>query len=200
VVFATCHYDIVPWLDPDWIYDTATGVLTPRGAVRRLPTIKLDLLPCSADAWKMFGQHHYLSEKINRAARCWIAVWDGTPVGFASALAFPSAHIRNAWREHRTVTLPDFQGIGLGVRISDAVAELFKQDGYRYFSKTAHPRMGGYREASPLWKGTSKNLKARPDYNHTRVTKEDGYRHLHASRLAYSHEYIGVTDEATAAL
>jgi GNAT superfamily N-acetyltransferase len=199
VVLATCHYDVIPWLDPDWTFDTATGVLTPRGSVQR-PQIKLDLLPCAAEAWAMFRQHHYLSETINRAARCWIAVWDGTPVGFASALAFPSAHIRNAWREHRTVCLPDFQGIGLGVRISDAVAELFHREGIRYFSKTAHPRMGEYREASPLWRGTSKNRKKRADYNHNRVTKEDAYRHRHADRWTYSHEYIGAADEATGAL
>lgn len=190
VVFATCHYDIVQWLDPDWTYDTATSVLTLRGSLRR-PTIELDLLPCSPDAWQMFRAHHYLSEQINRAARCWIAVWDGTPVGFASALAFPSAHIRNAWREHRTVVLPDFQGIGIGVRLSDAVAELFRQDGFRYFSKTAHPRMGGYRDQSPLWRGTSKNRKKRLDYNHNRTTKEDAYRRKHADRVTYSHEYVG---------
>jgi len=75
--------------------------------------------------------------------------------------------------------------------LSDSVAELFHQDGIRYFSKTAHPRMGGYRESSPLWRGTSKNKKKRLDYNHNRTTKEDAYRRLHANRVTYSHEYIG---------
>lgn len=194
VVFATCHYDVIPWLDPDWTYDTATGVLTPRGAIQR-PAIELDLLPCSADAWKMFRSHHYLSEKINSASRCWIAVWNGTPVGFVSALAFPNANFRNAWRGHRTVVLPDFQGIGIGIRISDAVAEIFKSEGCRYFSKTAHPRMGAYRDASPLWKATTKNRKKRPDYNSNRQTKESAYKHLHADRLTYSHEYIGMDNQ-----
>lgn len=190
VVFATCHYDVIRWLDPDWTYDTATGVLTPRGGLRR-PSIELDLLPCAPEAWALFRTHHYLSAEINRAARCWIAVWNDTPVGFAAALSFPNGHFTNAWRGHRTVVLPDFQGLGLGVRISDAVGELMLSEGCRYFSKTAHPRMGAYRDASPLWKPTTKNRKKRPDYNSGRKTKELAYKHKHADRLTWSHEYVG---------
>jgi hypothetical protein len=37
------------------------------------------------------------------------------------------------------------------------------------------------------------------DYNHNRVTKEDAYRHRHADRWTYSHEYMGAADEATGA-
>lgn len=196
VVFASCHYDIIPWLSPDWVYDTATGVLTPRGSLRGQPAIRLDLLPCASEAWALFRQHHYLSATINRSARCWIAVWGNTPIGFTAALAFPNAHMSNAWREHRTVVLPDFQGMGMGVRISDAIGALLVDEGKRYFSKTAHPRMGAYRENSPVWKGTTKNRKARPDYNHDRETKEDGYRRFHAGRLAWSHEYIGPPPKA----
>ncbi len=191
IVFASCHYDIAEWLQPDWIYDAATGVFTPRGGVRQIPVIKLDLLPCSPSAWYMFRQHHYLSAEINRASKCWIAVWNGTPVGFVSAIAFPNGNIKNAWREHRTVVLPDFQGLGLGVRISDAVGEIMLKNNCRYFSKTAHPRMGEYRENSPAWRPTSKNKKSRQDYKSGRKTKESSYKHRHADRITWSHEYIG---------
>ena len=87
--------------------------------------------------------------------------------------------------------LPDFQGLGLGVRISDAVAEIFKSSGHRYFSKTAHPRMGEYRNNSSLWKPTTKNGMSRQDYKRdgTKVTVE--YSNKHADRVCYSHEYIG---------
>ena len=49
VVFSSCHYDIAEWLEPDWIYDTATGELTYRGSLHRptrRPEIKLDIMPC----------------------------------------------------------------------------------------------------------------------------------------------------------
>lgn len=194
IVFASCHYDIIEWLQPDWVFDTNTGQMVGRGSERR-PEIKLDILPCSSEAWAIFSKHHYLSHQINKAARCWLVLWNGTPVGFASALAFPSGTIKNAWREHRTVVLPDYQGLGLGVRISDAVAQMFKDQGGRYFSKTSHPRMGGYRESSLLWKPTSKNKKARKDYNTAKKTKEDAHKMRHAYRVCYSHEFIGRESE-----
>lgn len=190
IVLASCHHDIVPWLQPDWVFDTGTGRLTGRGLERR-PTIRLEVVPCSNEAWAMFSQHHYLSHKLNPAARCWIALWNDTPVGFVSALAFPNGNFKNAWREHRTVVLPDYQGLGLGVRISDAVAQMFVDQGCRYFSKTSHPRMGGYRNASWRWRPTSKNGKARSDYDPAKKTKEDGHKMRHAGRICYSHEFVG---------
>lgn len=190
LVLASCHYDIAAWLQPDWVFDTSTGLLTGRGAERQ-PTIKLEIVPCSNEAWAMFSQHHYLNHKLNPAARCWVATWEGTPVGFSSALAFPNGNFKNAWREHRTVVLPDYQGLGLGTRISDAVAQLFFDQGSRYFSKTSHPRMGGYRDNSPWWRPTSKNGKARKDYDPAKKTKEDMHKMRHADRVCFSHEFIG---------
>jgi energy-coupling factor transporter ATP-binding protein EcfA2 len=193
IVLASCHYDIIEWLQPDWVFDTNTGQLAGRGSQRR-PEIKLEIVPCTTEAWAMFSQHHYLSCAINKSSRCWLILWGDTPIGFSSALAYPSGTVKNAWREHRTVVLPDYQGLGLGVRISDSVAQMFKNDGCRYFSKTSHPRMGGYREISLLWKPTSKNKKARKDYSLSRKTKEDGHKMLHVSRVCYSHEFIGLTE------
>ena len=192
IVVASCHYDIVEWLQPDWVFDTATGQLVV-GRSERRPEIELEVVPCTTGLWPMFRSHHYLSGNINQSARCWVALWKDTPVGFASAIAFPNGSIKNAWRGHRTVILPDFQGLGIGVRLSDAIAKIFVSEGHRYFSKTAHPRLGAYRDASPAWRPTSKNKKARNDYlaKYQYALKDDGYRQKHASRLCYSHEYVG---------
>lgn len=189
VVLASCHYDIIEWLQPDWVYDTSRQKFLPRGSLRPRPEINLEILPCGVEAWAAFSQHHYLTGSLNRASRCWIAVWDDQPVAFMSALAMPQ--IKTAWREHRTVVLPDFQGLGIGVRCSDAIGEMFLADGCRYFSKTAHPRMGQYREQSPAWKATTKNRVIRSDYKSARKTKESNYKLAHANRDCYSHEYIG---------
>lgn len=188
LVLASCHYDIVPWLQPDWVFDTSTGLMTGRGSERR-PAIELEVVPCSSEAWAAFSPHHYLSQKLNPAARCWLVLWNDTPVGFSSALAFPNGNMKNAWREHRTVVLPDYQGLGIGVRVSDAIGRMFVEQGCRYFSKTSHPRMGGYRNASPLWRPTSKNGKARKDYDPTKKTKEDAHKMRHATRVCFSREF-----------
>lgn len=185
VVFASCHYDIIEWLKPDWVFDTVQGKFLPRGCLRR-PAIELELLPCGVSAWPIFSAHHYLTENINKSGKFWICLWGSNVVGFGSAISYPSGTVKNAYRGHRTVVLPDYQGLGIGVRISDAIAEMYVSQGCRYFSKTVHPRMGEYRNNSPLWKPTSKNMKKRRDKGRTHL---GGW----APRdiVSYSHEYIG---------
>lgn len=190
VVFASCHYDILDWLEPDWVFDTLTGSLRRGRCLWRRPTLNIKVCDSSSNLWHIFGKHHYLNTTINKSAKCFMAYWDDVLVGFSSCLAFPNGNFNNGYREHRTVILPDYQGMGIGVRLSDFVANHMCLQGKRYFSKTAHPRMGMYREHSPLWKPTSKNKKARADYDGASVTKEAAYRHLHKNRVCYSHEFV----------
>lgn len=197
LVFATCHYDILEWLEPDWVYDTVSQSVDNRRLLRR-PDIEVEVLPCGVEAWSMFRDHHYLTGDINKSARCWLAVWRGQPVGFSSVIALPSGSLKNAWRGHRTVVLPDFQGLGIGVRLSDTMGEIHLSEGKRYFSKTAHPRLGMYRENSPKWKSTSKNkIGGRKDYikrieqgKKLKFSKDLMMRH--ADRDCFSHEYVGL--------
>jgi predicted ATPase/GNAT superfamily N-acetyltransferase len=193
LILASCHYDILEWLEPDWIFDTSTEQMTYGRCLRR-PTIHIELLPCKVAAWSIFSEHHYLDGNINPSARCWLASWDNVVVGFASCIAFPSGNWRNGWRGHRTVILPDFQGLGLGTRISDAVGEIILSEGGRYFSKTSNHRMGDYRNRSANWRATSKNNKDRQDYAIGRKTKESGHSWKHINRVCYSHEYLGYSN------
>ena len=207
VIFATCHYDIVEWLQPDWVYDTATGQFTTRGSLRQ-PEISLEILPCTTKAWKMFRDHHYLSGDLNQSSRCYLGIWNDIIVGFNAVITNPSGTLKHAWREHRTVILPDFQGLGLGTRFSDAIGEIMLAEGKRYFSKTAHPRLGEYREVSPKWRPTSHNKKARMDYlnmsknfgafwynNNGNGKYSDALREKHQNRVCFAHEYIGEKSE-----
>lgn len=185
VVFASCHRDIVDWLLPDWTFDTLTGEMSSRGSLQR-PRIAVDIEPCERSLWRAFSKHHYMSADLSPTARCWVARWGREMVGFASSLPLPSGTTKNAWREHRTVVLPDFQGLGIGVRLSDCVAQIHIDEGRRYYSKTAHPRMGGYRDKSPLWRATKHNRKM-AKYQHGTMTSWKARQGV----FMYSHEYIG---------
>ena len=136
----------------------------------------------------MFKDHHYLDDKLSKASRCWVGVWDGRVVCFTSSMTMPNGSIKNAWRGHRTVVLPDYQGMGIGTRISDAIGEIHLADGLRFFSRTAHPRMGYYRENSELWRPTSKNQKLRKDITHDNIFNN---HYCDNKRVCFSHEYIG---------
>lgn len=195
IVVATCHEDIIEWLQPDWVFNTNTGELSVGRSLR--PPIELQIFRTDISTWGLFAPYHYLSHRINPASKCYVATWEGKLVGFSAVLPFPSA-IKHAWRGHRTVVFPKFQGMGIGVRLSDAMGEILKANGKRYFSRTAHPRMGQYRQNSPLWKPTTKNLVYRTD---NRGTIRESMRYKKGTvvptedrdirRVCYSHEYIG---------
>lgn len=190
LIVASCHRDVIEWLCPDHIYDTDKREWLARGSLRR-PKIVLNTkaLPIG-ETWPIFKKHHYLSASVNRGAFCIGAFWGDKLVAMASCLAYPSGTVKNAWREHRTVVLPEFQGLGIGNAVSNLLADWMVNNGYRYFSKTSHPSMGEHREKSHKWKPTSKNKMARKDYNTTRKTKEDGHKMKHKHRVCYSHEFL----------
>lgn len=155
-VAVTCHYDVLPWLAPDWTLDMATGHLA-RGSLRR-PAIELAIAPVHLSAWALFRRHHYLSHSIAPTARAWCAYWGDRPVAFsawiqrgAGGRGGQSRDPREAWREHRTVVLPDFQGVGIGNRLSEWCAALLRARGCRALSTTSHPAMIRYRAASAHW-------------------------------------------------
>lgn len=196
IVLASCHYDILEWLRPDWYFDTVDGILHDGRSLQR-PKINLRIYPCKRSIWPLFAKHHYLSASLNPSCRAFVASADfgqgEIPVGFASSLTFPSGHWKNGYREHRTVILPDFQGLGIGPKLSDAVAQIHLNDGKRYFSRTAHPRFGGYRDASPLWRKTSKYKKLRDDIANGKKRGKALYNNYNFDdqRVCFSHEYIG---------
>ena len=190
IVLATCHRDILEYLEPDWVIDTDRGEWS-NGRWLQRPDLHLTILPCSNEVWKHFAPHHYLSESLNKSAHCYVAFWDNQLIGFASSLAYPSGTVQNAYREHRLVILPDYQGLGFGPKLSEAVAKHYTDNGKRYFSKTSHPRLGGYRDQSPLWKPTSKNHMKRKDGQDPTKTRWT----INPNRWSFSHEYIGKSRE-----
>lgn len=187
IVFASCHYDIIGWLQPDWVFDLTEGKVSRTGGFFREP-IRVEVGRCDHTLWRAFRDHHYLTGDMNKASQCFLATWEGRMVGFASALAFPHKHFKNAWRGHRTVVLPDYQGLGIGVRLADAVAEYYCKQGKRYFVKTAHPRMGQYRNKSPRWRPTTQNNK--PDPYQAMIMGMYNGQPRAVPRIAYCHEYI----------
>ncbi len=150
-VAVSCHYDIIDWLQPDWVFDVGSQRFEWRER-RQRPEIKLDVSCTTTSAWEIFRQYHYLDHNLARAAACYVATWDSKPVAFVSVLHFPHPNCSNFKREHRTVVLPDFQGVGIGNRVSEFVASFYKKNGFRFISTTSAPAMIKHRSKSKNWK------------------------------------------------
>ena len=199
LILATCHRDIIQWLCPDHIYDTDKKTWLPRGCLQR-PKIKIEIYPSTVKDWVYFKKHHYLSSSISKSCHCYTGYFFNQQICFSAIIHGCGRDIKSYWRESRLVVIPEFQGLGIGVRFSEAVAEEYTKRGLRFFSKTAHPAMGEYRNNHPeKWRATSTNMKKRTSYLKTDGTPRlsKGYGKTKKSilrdynRVCYSHEYIG---------
>lgn len=150
VVCVTCHDDVEEWLRPDWVVEMPGGKFN-RRSLRQRPAITLEIGRVEVSAWNLFKHHHYLDASIHKGAKCFVAFWNGRPVAFASVLYAPHGN-GGWWREHRTVCLPDFQGVGIGNALSAFVGGLMRATGKKYRSTTGNPAMIRHRAKSPLWK------------------------------------------------
>jgi len=150
LIALSCHYDIVDWLDPDWVYDVGSGEFA-RRLLRRRPPIALEVHRCGPEAWELFKDHHYLTADLARTAHCYVGLAEGRPAAFTAVLSFPHPY-KPCWREHRTVCLPDFQGVGIGNAMSELIASAYASSGKAYRSVTSHPAMIAHRAHSPNWR------------------------------------------------
>lgn len=153
-IAVSCHYDIKEWLEPDWVYDVNTHEFS-RGLLRR-PEIECKIYSVSHKAWRFFKDHHYMTADINKASRCYMLVIDDSPAAFCAVLPFPHPKVKNVWKEHRTVVVPDFQGIGLGNILSEKIGSLLNIERKSFISTTSHPAMIAYRRKSKKWIMTRK--------------------------------------------
>ncbi len=191
IVLASCHYDIMEWLMPDWTCSPQKGGVLERGEWLRQgrPQIELQVSRVEADTWEFFKKHHYLTEMNNKAYAHYLFTWNDVPIGINIISPLPSAYIKKAFRESRIVVLPDFQGLGLGYEISKFIGAIYRNDGRRYYTKTVHPALGESRnKKKEEWRGTNDNGKVRK-----KRKKEFNYEShwKHNSRISYCHEYIG---------
>ena len=181
-VAVTCHYDVTEWLAPDWVVDMATSTFQ-RRCLRR-PPVELQLVRCRRSAWPMFARHHYLSGQLSRYARCFLALWQGNPVCFVATLSMVGR--KDHWRISRIVTLPDYQGIGIGMAVTEAVADLHRGEGKRINVTASHPALINHCRRSPRWRAVNVS---RPGERRGKHFAKN-YRSA-AGRAVVSFEYVG---------
>lgn len=189
IILASCHFDIMEWLNPDWIYSpNKRRVERPECLRLERPKIELEIFRCRYETWKIFKQHHYLSQDLNQSAQCYIVLWNDKPVSFLGILPFPGVGDSKTRRISRIVTLPDYQGLGIGKKLIDYFASLYYKIDSQMYIRTINPALGiSLTKDKMNWEPTSSNLKA--DFG-----KDTSGRKL-LNRPSYSFKYIGKKSE-----
>lgn len=170
LVVATIHNDIFSFMDPDFVWSTRYN--------KFITYVKSDIkieyrAGCYSD-WRLFKQYHYLSSNLFTASTITLALVDEEPVAFI-AVSFQMGKTNQSGymrRIHRLVVLPEWQGLGIGTKLLDHVAEIESVSNSLYI-KTSHPAMGRHLELSHKWLPTTHNLKKNnnhPWYDGIRTT------------------------------
>jgi len=189
IIVASCHYDILEWLMPDWTCSPQKGGTLERGDYLRQgrPQIALQVSRVESKTWNFFKKHHYLTENVNKSYIFLLFEWNDKPVCIAVIGRQIGRGVGKAYRDSRIVVYPDYQGMGIGSYISNFLGGISKDYGYRYFTKTIHPALGEYRNKyDKIWKPTAFNGKVRNKSN----PKNNKYTSIKL-RSSYCHEYIG---------
>ncbi|MDO4587369.1 MAG: GNAT family N-acetyltransferase [Planctomycetia bacterium] len=180
-VAISCHYDIIEWLEPDWVLDMATCKISWRSL--RRPKIHLEVKRCSRKLWPIFARHHYLNASLSNSSQCYLAVWDKNPVAFCALL--PVMGQKGRKRVSRIVTLPDYQGIGIGSALLNAIGNYLKNLSIRLNITAAHPVIVAYCSKSNKWKTISIRKNNIPSIQFNKMYKGA------AGRNVVSFEYLG---------
>lgn len=173
-VLLTCHYDVLDWIDPDWVLDTTPNpdgqaAFTARwlcpGHWYARPPITLELRQVQgaewAALWPMFEPHYYLTLPKMINATYYVGFVDGEPVAHVGFSTRPG--LKEA-RASRLVVMPEWQGAGVGMGFLNAACDLWRR-GQNRFDKpmptlfhTSHPGLSAALRRDHGWTQVSAAL------------------------------------------
>lgn len=149
-VVASCHYDIIDWLQPDWVCEMPT-MQVERRLLRQRPSVDITICRVPHSYWRLFAPFHYLTAELNKSARCFCLFVDDRPASFVGILYRPHPTANDIVGISRQVTLPDWQGLGLAFVLADTIGSAYKTLGYRLHHYPAHPAFVRSFDRSKNW-------------------------------------------------
>jgi GNAT superfamily N-acetyltransferase len=90
---------------------------------RAKPTINLTIHECTRSIWSIFRNYHYLNTNLVTSNKNYVALYNDKPVAFISIGR--SQYKYKYWQVSRLVVLPDYQGVGIGIRLLTWATQYF---------------------------------------------------------------------------
>jgi energy-coupling factor transporter ATP-binding protein EcfA2 len=182
VVLLTPHYDVIEWLEPDWVFDTAKKT-SARGRLRR-PKFDLEIWKTDGSYWPLFEPHHYLKLPRMVGAAYYVGTVDGE---LACHLAVSSANKGGSAeaRACRLVTMPEWQGAGVGFRFLNEICAMQEHGSpdarlpgrcTTTMFHTSHPQLCAALRRDKRWRQVSCNMHGVNKGKSARTVKESKAR------------------------
>lgn len=164
IVLLTPHYDILDWLQPDWVIDTKNYKFE-RCRASKPPKIELQIIKTDSRYWHYFKPHYYLDLPEPIASEHFIGTVNGELACHVASTPMFQCH---AYRLTRLVTMPEWQGAGVGMRFLNWVAEYHLEGHGRQGRKypvifhTSHPQLINALRHNKCWRQTGAKFYDKP--------------------------------------
>lgn len=182
IVLCSCHYDVIEWLNPDWIIDLNKQEFINRRFLRRnerKEKLKFSVRSVERESWKNFSKYHYLSEKLPGGHIKLFGLFEGeNQIGFQCFANYVPTKKNDKMMMHsnRTVIHPDYVGFGMGIdliNITSAIMELNPK--YKVYAKFSSIPVAKAMDKQKCWKllNVERTMKAKPTGS---MTRKSGFR------------------------
>jgi energy-coupling factor transporter ATP-binding protein EcfA2 len=142
IVLMSCHYDVIEWLNPDWVIDANKQTYENRRSLwrdfKRTEQLQFDIYETSRRTWQFFSKYHYLSEKLAGGKNYFYGLWSGSnQIGFLAFSNYVPHRKGTTMQLHfnRLVIHPDYCGFGLGIHFLNKCAKLIADKDYEVMGK-----------------------------------------------------------------
>lgn len=143
MVLLSCHYDVVEWLNPDWVIDCNDQSYVDRRLVqrrfKRKEKLDFQIRVCDRRTWHLFSKYHYLSDKLPGGTIKTFGLYHGeNQIGFQCFANYTPTRLddkRMKMHSNRTVIHPDYAGFGLGIVVINKTSEIMHRAGYDVWAK-----------------------------------------------------------------
>jgi len=134
IILCSCHIDIIEWLNPDWLIDcNKQEFLLPKAEdffFNKRKELKFEIKEVKRNSWKYFSKYHYLNERLP-GGQLYIygLFYEGNQIGFQCFANYVPHRKKTTiiYHSNRTVVHPDYNGLGLGIKLINETSKLLKQ-------------------------------------------------------------------------
>jgi ABC-type ATPase with predicted acetyltransferase domain len=140
IILLSCHYDVIEWLNPDWVIDCNKQEfidrrLLPEGERKRREQLEFSIRRVGRETWKYFSKYHYLSSKLPGGDLYLFGLFHGDDqIGFqcfANYVPHSNKAKQKIYHSNRTVIHPDYAGMGLGIHLINETSK-YMHENYPY--------------------------------------------------------------------
>lgn len=199
IVLLSCHYDVLDWLNPDWVIDCNKQNYIDRRLLcrqfKRSEQLTFDVREVGRETWKYFSKYHYLSDVLPGGVIRTYGLFHGeNQIGFQCFANYTPRRPGQKMKMHsnRTVIHPDYAGLGMGIMLINKTSTHMVSQGFDVWAKFSSTPVYIAMARQPCWKlisvARSTNMKAGQH-----MMRKSGFRN---DVKTYSFRFVGEGESA----